>query len=139
MPQQQNKLAPVRGETTVPRHHNEPLVTSHKNRDSENHRSEFLAKVRKMAKNEIIFSQSEETIHFGIKFPGIKWHFLHHKLKVFSLPPQRIALIFAPHDAPHLVTRSHTHHFHFYSLFIFTQKIWSLLWVTLKKSEKCFG
>ena len=59
MPQQQNKMAPVRGETTVPRHHNEPLVTSHKNRDSENHRSEFLAKVRKMAKNEIIFSQSE--------------------------------------------------------------------------------
>ena len=52
-------MAPVRGETTVPRHHNEPLVTSHKNRDSENHRSEFLAKVRKMAKNEIIFSQSE--------------------------------------------------------------------------------
>ena len=59
MPQQQNKMAPVRSETTVPRHHNEPLVTSHKNRDSENHRSEFLAKVRKMAKNEIIFSQSE--------------------------------------------------------------------------------
>ena len=59
MPQQQNKMAPVRGETTVPRHHNEPLVTSHKNRGSENHRSEFLAKVRKMAKNEIIFSQSE--------------------------------------------------------------------------------
>ena len=52
-------MAPVRGETTVPRHHSEPLVTSHKNRDSENHRSEFLAKVRKMAKNEIIFSQSE--------------------------------------------------------------------------------
>ena len=50
MPQQQNKMAPVRGETTVPRHHNEPLVTSHKNRDSENHRSEFLAKVRKMQK-----------------------------------------------------------------------------------------
>ena len=59
MPQQQNKMAPVRGETTVPRHHNEPLVTSHKNCDSENHHSEFLAKVRKMAKNEIIFSQSE--------------------------------------------------------------------------------
>ena len=59
MPQQQTKMAPVRSETTVPRHHNEPLVTSHKNRDSENHRSEFLAKVRKMAKNEIIFSQSE--------------------------------------------------------------------------------
>ena len=59
MPQQQNKLAPVHGETTVPRHHNEPLVTSHKNRDSENRRSEFLAKVRKMAKNEIIFIQSE--------------------------------------------------------------------------------
>ena len=59
MPQQQNKMAPVRSETTVPRHHNEPLVTSHKNRDSENHRSEFLAKVRKMAKNEIIFIQSE--------------------------------------------------------------------------------
>ena len=75
MPQQQNKMAPVRGETTVPRHHNEPLVTSHKNRDSENHRSEFLAKVRKMAKNEIIFSQSEgtiRTIHFGIKFPIVK-------------------------------------------------------------------
>ena len=76
MPQQQNKLAPVRGETTVPRHHNEPLVTSHKNRDSESHRSEFLAKVRKMAKNEIIFSQSEifskGTIHFGIKFPIVK-------------------------------------------------------------------
>ena len=50
MPQQQNKMAPVRGETTVPRHHNEPLITSHKNRDSENHHSEFLAKVRKMAK-----------------------------------------------------------------------------------------
>ena len=59
MPQQQNKMAPVRGETTVPRHHNEPLVTSHKNRDSENRRSEFLFKVRKMAKNEIIFIQSE--------------------------------------------------------------------------------
>ena len=59
VPQQQNKLAPVRGETTVPRHHNEPLVTSHKNRDSENRRSEFLFKVRKMAKNEIIFIQSE--------------------------------------------------------------------------------
>ena len=58
MPQQQNKMAPVRGETTVPRHHNEPLVTSHKNRDSENHRSEFLAKVRKMQKN---FSQSEKN------------------------------------------------------------------------------
>ena len=72
MPQQQNKMAPVRGETTVPRHHNEPLVTSHKNRDSENHRSEFLFKVRKMAKNEIIFSQSEGTIHFGIKFPIVK-------------------------------------------------------------------
>ena len=68
MPQQQNKMAPVRGETTVPRHHNEPLVTSHKNRDSENHRSEFLFKVRKMAKNEIIFG----TIHFGIKFPIVK-------------------------------------------------------------------
>ena len=52
-------MAPVRGKATVPRHHNEPLVTSHKNRGSENHRSEFLAKVRKMAKNEIIFSQSE--------------------------------------------------------------------------------
>ena len=64
MPQQQNKMAPVRGETTVPRHHNEPLVTSHKNRDSENHRSEFLAKVRKMAKNEIIFSQSEIVSFF---------------------------------------------------------------------------
>ena len=61
MPQQQNKMAPVRGETTVPRHHNEPLITSHKNRDSENHRSEFLAKVRKMAKNEIIFIQSEKN------------------------------------------------------------------------------
>ena len=82
MPQQQNKMAPVHSETTVPRHHNEPLVTSHKNRDSENHRSEFLAKVRKMAKNEIIFSQSEifsiifsqseGTIHFGIKFPIVK-------------------------------------------------------------------
>ena len=59
MPQQQNKMAPVRGETTVPGHHSEPLVTSHKNRDSENHHSEFLAKVRKMAKNEIIFSQSK--------------------------------------------------------------------------------
>ena len=58
MPQQQNKMAPVRGETTVPRHHNEPLVTSHKNRDSENHRSEFLFKVRKMAKNEIIFRKN---------------------------------------------------------------------------------
>ena len=50
MPQQQNKMAPVRSETTVPRHHNEPLVTSHKNRDSENRRSEFLFKLRKMAK-----------------------------------------------------------------------------------------
>mgnify|MGYP006882958041 FL=1 len=59
MPQQQNKLAPVRGETTVPRRHNEPLVTSHKSRDSEGHCSEFLFKVRKMAKNEITFSQSE--------------------------------------------------------------------------------
>ena len=58
MPQQQNKLAPVRSENTVPRHHNEPLVTSHKNRDSKNHRSEFLAKVRKMHK---IFSQSEKN------------------------------------------------------------------------------
>ena len=46
MPQQQNKLAPVRGETTVPRHHNEPLVTSQKNRDSENNHFEFLSKVR---------------------------------------------------------------------------------------------
>ena len=64
MPQQQNKMAPVRGETTVPRHHNEPLVTSHKNRDSENHRSEFLFKVRKMAKNEIIFIQSEIVSFF---------------------------------------------------------------------------
>ena len=59
MPQQQNKMAPVRGETTVPRHHNEPFVTSHKNYDSESHCSEFLFKLRKMAKNEIIFSQSE--------------------------------------------------------------------------------
>ena len=72
MPQQQNKMAPVRGETTVPKHHSEPLVTSRKNCDSKNHRSEFLAKVRKMAKNEIIFSQSEGTIHFGIKFPIVK-------------------------------------------------------------------
>ena len=68
MPQQQNKMAPVRSETTVPRHHNEPLVTSHKNRDSENHRSEFLAKVRKMAKNEIIFSQSEIFSKYFISF-----------------------------------------------------------------------
>ena len=59
MPQQQNNLTPVRGENTVPRHHNEPLVTTHKNCDSESHHSEFLFKVRKMAKNEIIFSQSE--------------------------------------------------------------------------------
>ena len=72
MPQQQNKMAPVHGETTVPRHHNEPLVTSHKNHDDENRRSEFLFKVRKMAKNEIIFIQSEGTIHFGIKFPIVK-------------------------------------------------------------------
>ena len=55
MPQQQNKLAPVHSETTVPRHHNEPLVTSHKNRDSENHHSEFLFKVRKMAKKMKMF------------------------------------------------------------------------------------
>ena len=48
-------MAPVLSEITVLRHHNESLVTSHKNRDSKNHRSEFLAKVRKMAKNEIIF------------------------------------------------------------------------------------
>ena len=72
MPQQQNKLAPVHGETTVTRHHNEPLVTSHKNRDSESHHSKFLAKVRKMAKNEIIFIQSEivslEKAPFSIGF-----------------------------------------------------------------------
>ena len=76
MPQQQNKMAPVRGETTVPRHHNEPLVTSHKNRDSENHRSEFLFKVRKMAKNEIIFIQSEivsfSQLRREINFEGLK-------------------------------------------------------------------
>ena len=65
-------MAPVRGKTTVPMHHNEPLATSHKNHDSENNCSGFLAKVRKMAKNEIIFSQSEGTIHFGIKFPIVK-------------------------------------------------------------------
>ena len=52
-------MAPVHSETTVPRYHNEPSVTSHKNNGSENHCSEFLAKVRKMAKDEIIFSQSE--------------------------------------------------------------------------------
>ena len=72
MPQQQNKLAPVRSETTVPGHHNEPLATSNKNRDSENCRSEFLFKVRKMAKMKLFFSQSEGTIHFGIKFPILK-------------------------------------------------------------------
>ena len=59
IPQQQNKMAPVRSETTVPRRHNEPLATSHKNCDSESHCSEFLFKVGKMAKNEIIFIQSE--------------------------------------------------------------------------------
>ena len=84
------------------------------------------------------FTEAPHHLYIKILF-GIKWHFLHHKRKVFSLPPQRIALIFAPHDAPHLVTRSHTHHFHFYSLFIFMKNFWSLLWVTLKKSEKCFG
>ena len=57
MPQQQNKMALVRGETTVPRHHNEPLVTSHKNRDSESHCSEFLAKVRKMAKMKLFLAK----------------------------------------------------------------------------------
>ena len=78
MPQQQNKMAPVRGETTVPRHHNEPLVTSHKNRDSESHRSEFLFKVRKMAKNEIIFIQSEIFSIFII------WHSHHYSKKKVS-------------------------------------------------------
>ena len=57
MPQQQNNMAPVRGETTVPGHHNEPLVTSHKNRDSENHCSEFLAKVRKNQKMKLFLAK----------------------------------------------------------------------------------
>ena len=128
-------MAPVRSETTVPRRHNEPLATSHKNCDSESHCSEFLSKVRKMAKNEIIFIQNEGTIHFGIKFPLSKmqnsfWYkmaLFAPQTQVFSLPHQRIVLIFAPHDAPHLVTLYHTHHFHFYSLFICTQNFWSLL------------
>ena len=48
----------MHGETTVPGYYNEPLVTSHKNCDSENHCTEFLFKVRKMTKNEITFIQS---------------------------------------------------------------------------------
>ena len=67
-------MAPVRVETTVPGHHNESLVTSHKNCDSESHHSEFLAKVRKMAKNENVFIQSEINSHQKyLCLPQLQW------------------------------------------------------------------
>ena len=66
MPQQQNKLASVRGETTVPRHHNEPLVTSHKNHDSENHHSEFFIQSEKNGKKWNYFYTKWDCIFFVI-------------------------------------------------------------------------
>ena len=71
MPQQQNKMTPVHGETTVPRHHNEPLVTSHKNRGSEDHRSEFLFKVRKMHKKLAILRSVNNSAPRHPKFLGL--------------------------------------------------------------------
>ena len=89
MPQQQNKMAPVRGETTVPRHHNEPLVTSHKNRDSENHRSEFLAKVRKMAKMKLFLAKvrlSQNNDFFCFLLQTFTYYFLINTSRIEACP-----------------------------------------------------